>query len=483
VSDSVSGLIQMNYDNLNRLTQEVTPQGVVTYTYDVLGRRTSMSANGLPPVVYQYDVASRLTQVAQGSQVVELGYDVAGRRTSLTYPNGTTTSYFYDNTSHLSEILHQGPSGIIEDVLYTYDAAGNRISFSRTSPQADLPQPIQAAYNAANQTVQFNTDTLTYDTNGNLTSDGTTTYTWDARNRLTSMTGPSVNASFVYDGLGRRVNKTISGEETQYVYDGNDIVAEIQNGVISATYLRSLGMDKPFLRSSAVAEFYYTDALGSVMILSDQTGTMQTTYAYDPFGNATLTGASANPFQYTGRENDGTGLYYYRARYYSPAIRRFLSEDPLYSPLYNAKKCLGNYNPSVSRYIERDRGLSLLLSLRFGLYSIVLGFKPNPQQLHLYTYANDNPVNMVDPMGLLCGPQSPGCDRVWDFNPCATKCCNEHDDCYCRSMGWCDESSWYSIPGGPDYNWDCDVCNTVVANCLWDAATSGSNGRGSPPCQ
>jgi len=92
-----------------------------------------------------------LTQVAQGPNAVNLGYDNAGRRTSLTYPNGTSATYSYDNASRLSEILHQGPSGVIEDLLYTYDGAGNRIDFTRNNPQAELPQEVQAAYNAANQ--------------------------------------------------------------------------------------------------------------------------------------------------------------------------------------------------------------------------------------------------------------------------------------------------------------------------------------------
>jgi hypothetical protein len=58
----------------------------------------------------------------------------------LTYPNGNSAHYFYDNARRLSEIFHQGPNGTIEDLLYTYDAAGNRISFDITSPQADLPE-------------------------------------------------------------------------------------------------------------------------------------------------------------------------------------------------------------------------------------------------------------------------------------------------------------------------------------------------------
>ena len=73
-----------------------------------------------------------------------------------------------------------------------------------------------------------------------------------------------------------------------------------------------------------------TDALGSTLALVDSTGNLATQYTYDPFGNTVSSGqASTNPFQYTGRENDSTGLYYFRARYYSPSLQRFCNEDPL----------------------------------------------------------------------------------------------------------------------------------------------------------
>ena len=98
-----------------------------------------------------------------------------------------------------------------------------------------------------------------------------------------------------------------------------------------------------------------TDALGSVIALTDENGVVKTTYSYDPFGNTTISGeASDNPFQYTGRENDGTGLYYYRFRYYSPELQRFLNEDPI--------------------------GLA--------------------GGINLYSYVHSNPVNFVDPLGL-----------------------------------------------------------------------------------
>jgi YD repeat-containing protein len=155
---------------LDRLIQELTPQGTVEYQYGAIGRRTTMTVNGQTPVTYQYDSSSRLTQIAQGTQIVGLGYDAAGRRTSLSYPNGVSTSYVYDQSSRLLQIEHLNVSTqeLIEQLGYTYDAAGNRISFTRTNGTATLlPDAVQAAYDAANEQIQFDSPTpnLTYDAN------------------------------------------------------------------------------------------------------------------------------------------------------------------------------------------------------------------------------------------------------------------------------------------------------------------------------
>jgi len=377
-TDSTSGTIEFAYDNLDRLIKEITPQGVIEYAYDALGRRTTMTPNGQNPVTYDYDAASRLTEVAQGIQVVGIGYDVAGRRTSLTYPNGVITSYTYDAASRLLNILHQGAAAVIEDLTYTYDAAGNRISFTRSNGTAsDLPDAVQAAYDAANEQIQFGdplpaAPNLTYDANGNLTAqtdptDPTklTIYTWGARNRLVAISGPSLSARFSYDALGRRVSKMINVVTTEFHYDGNDIVQEIRGGAVGASYIRSLNIDEPFVRQTAGGnEHYHTDALGSTLNLSDGTGTATTTYQYEAFGRTSATGASSNAFQYTGRENDGTGLYYHRARYYSPNFQRFISED-----------------------LVEFRG----------------------EDVNFYAYVGNGPVNFTDPSGLDIPGRIVGC--------------------------------------------------------------------------
>src|SRR5262249_41685007 len=191
-----------------------------------------------------------------------------------------------------------------------------------------LPAAVtSASYDLANRltsrTTSGVTATPTWDANGNLTSDGVRSYTWDARDRLTAVSGV---ASFAYDAFGRRQMATRGGVTTSFLYDGWDVVQEQQGNAPSADVLIGLGIDERFARSGAT---FLTGALGSTMALASS-GAVQTNYGYDPYGVAQVTGAASdNPFQYTGRENDGTGLMQYRNRYYSPTWGRFVSEDTI----------------------------------------------------------------------------------------------------------------------------------------------------------
>jgi RHS repeat-associated protein len=187
-----------------------------------------------------------------------------------------------------------------------------------------------ATYDDANQIATFGGTSYTYDDNGNLTSDGTRAYTWNARDQLASLTGP-VNGSFAYDAVGRRRSKTIGGTTTQFLYDGLNPVQELASGTPTANLLTGLGLDEFFTRTDgAGVRNYLTDALGSSVALLDGSGTVQTEYTYEPFGATSVTGgATTSAHAFTGRENDETGLYYYRARYYHPTAQRFVSEDPL----------------------------------------------------------------------------------------------------------------------------------------------------------
>jgi RHS repeat-associated protein len=185
-------------------------------------------------------------------------------------------------------------------------------------------------YNADNEQSKFNGTSHSYDAVGQLTGDGINTYTWDARHHMTGISG-GATATFVYDAFGRRMSKTVSGTLTQFVYDRlNPVQEQNSSGGAIANLLTGLGIDQYFTRTaSSATSTLLPDALGSTIGLVGSGGTIATSYTYQPFG-ATTTGGSgnSNPYQFTGRENDGTGLYFDRARYYSPTFQRFIAQDP-----------------------------------------------------------------------------------------------------------------------------------------------------------
>jgi RHS repeat-associated protein len=329
-TDSVSGDILNTYDNLDRLTAQATTLGTISYEYDQLGRRRTMTTPGQPPVSYSYDAASRLVQIVQGPQVVDFQHDALGRRTKLALPNQVSTDYQYDAASRLTALIYRNALGPLGDLTYQYDASGNRVAVGGSFARTLLPDPVASSnYDAANRQLQFGNRTLTYDLNGNLVNDGPQAYTWNARNQLTAISGPTPGA-FVYDGLGRRGRKTINGAATEFLYDGNNPAQELVPG-ITTSLLTGLGIDEYFARTDLVGmRTFLTDALGSTVALADPAGAVETQYTYQAFGATTVTGApSTNPFGWTGRELDGTSLQFLRARYYSPTLHRFISEDPL----------------------------------------------------------------------------------------------------------------------------------------------------------
>ncbi len=363
LEDSVSGNISWGYDGLDDVTSAISPQGSVTYQYDAARRRTSMTAAAQATANYTYDNANRLQSIVQGSETVSLVYDAANRRKTLTLPNGVTVAYGFDNANELTGLTYTQSSGsTLGTLLYGYDNDGRRISKTGTFATDVLAMPTtqSSRFDLNNRRTTFNGQTLSYDADGNLISDGTNTYTWNARNQLTQISqGSTVEMSYAYDAMGRRISKaTQGGTPTQYLYDGANAVQETQGSSINAI-LTGLGVDERFARSDVTGRTYFlTDALNSTIALTDPTGAIREQYSYDPYGNVTpsdTTTGFTNPYQYTGRETDTPGLYYYRARYYSPMMGGFISEDPI-------------------------------------------GFGGG--QLSFYAYIGGNPLNYVDPLGM-----------------------------------------------------------------------------------
>jgi RHS repeat-associated protein len=143
---------------------------------------------------------------------------------------------------------------------------------------------------------------------------------------------PQVTCSgqnFYAYGFDSPTNLTDPSGLAALLFDGANAVQEISGSTPIANLING-GIDEIFTRADSTGVFTpLQDALGSTIALVNASGGLVTQYAYDPFGNTTFSGAtSSNAFQYTGRENEGNGLYFYRARYYSAVLGRFVNEDP-----------------------------------------------------------------------------------------------------------------------------------------------------------
>ncbi|GLQ45760.1 hypothetical protein GCM10007862_08110 [Dyella lipolytica] len=367
--DSISGTMSWSYDGLDRVTATTTPQGSISYTYDAAGRRTGMTPAAQAAATYTYDNANRLTAIAQGSETVQFGYDAANRRTLLTLPNGVTVNYGYDNANELTGMAYaQGNGTSLGNLAYAYDSDGrvNTKSGSLATDVAPTPTTQTPTLDLNDRETQFNGQAMTYDANGNLTNDGTNTYTWNARNQLTQISqGTNVQLAYSYDALGRRIAKTTQGGmPTQFLYDGANAVQETQGSVVNPILI-GLGIDERYARNDVTGRTYFlTDGLGSTTALTDSTGAIREQYSYDPYGNVTPSDTATgftNPYQYTGREADTADLYYYRARYYSPMMGGFISEDP--ASFFGGQLTFYGYAGGDPIMYRDPRGHELVLAL------------------------------------------------------------------------------------------------------------------------
>jgi RHS repeat-associated protein len=374
------------YDSVDRVTQRTlsfnaiggsgtnTPE-ITTYTWDNASR-LSAQATVFGPTGSQTEHRTEYT------------FDAANRLASRKSVLGSTGSpltqrYSFDAVDRLSRIQYLQAEGtaseqLLEQIDYSYDARGQRTAKTTLNNHGSgtAETAMQATYDAANRmqsiTLALSNGTgtgtgttsqtyaLGYDAEGNLTSKQNTAnpaertlYTWDAQNKLTqiSQSGAqgTVSAAFIYDSFGRRVQSSIQlgtspATTVQYLYEGAQALGEIRNQVLSHRLLTGLSLDETIARvalasngsgnaDAASSRSYLTDALNSVIAQHNaaSTGGIANSYGYSPYGQSTTVGpdATGNMNQYTSRENDATGLLYYRARYYDPVLKRFISSDPI----------------------------------------------------------------------------------------------------------------------------------------------------------
>jgi len=357
-----SGVTAYTYNPRKGLISLTNPFGeTTTYTRDKLSRVTRKDFSNSTYAEFTYDAANRLTSLVNktsgGSTISSFAYDYDNtyNRTSLTTLEGTHT-YSYDGMYQLLQANHPSSS----NEVYTYDSVHNRLTSSDHNDWT---------YDSNNRLLSYGNMSFSYDANGNMVTktdtvaSQVTNYQYDYENRLKRIDYPDGTYSeYHYDPFGNRIKKDVNGIVTNFVYDFTkrlpDMIAEYDgSGSIIASYTQGPDIDDVIsLRRDGNSWFYLKDGMGSVISLNDSVNTTGNTYQYDSFGNVIHeTGSVHNPYGYTGRVLDSeSGLLFYRARYYDPAIGRFIHADPI-------------------------------------------GFSGG---INFYAYVSNNPINKIDPWGL-----------------------------------------------------------------------------------
>lgn len=342
VDDSASGTFTFTYDAAGRLLKAVTPVGSVTFTRDKLGRMATRQVAGQAVESFTYDAASNLTAASMPQASVQMTYDVRNLRTVVTRSNGVNTSFVYDAAGRVSSKTTAKGATTLNTQTYAYDVLGRRSSISNSLAQ---PLGTQAApggtYDAANELTALGSTTYTNDANGNrLTAsntNGTTSYSWDARGRLASLTtADGRTISLVYDPAGNLIRYRVQGGGTDvtktFVLDGFANIA--YQGSTDTTQQFSMltgsGVDEYFaaVDSGGGPHYGVLGNLGSAIANTGAAGTIDGTASYEPFGQTTASN-TAYPIGYSGQIQVYPGLQYFRSRFYDPLAGRYLSEDTI----------------------------------------------------------------------------------------------------------------------------------------------------------
>lgn len=337
-----TGSVSRTINAVGQLKSESQPFGSASYNYDAGGRMSRLTwADGFF-VDYVYDNAGNVTQIRENGALSGLGllasyeYDNLGQRTKITRGNGTVTNYTFDPARRLASI-EQNLAGTANDHTIgsiTYNPAGQITGQARSNDgyawSAHYNVNRDYTVNGLNQMTAAGATGLGYDGRGNLITSGSSAYGYDKLNRMISAPGITMG----YDQLGRMNKYNSSGGTLRFAYAGSALIQETNGpgGAVLRRYVPGPGTDEPVVwyesATTADRRWLHADERGSVIAVSDGSGAMLAINRYDEYGIPQSGGAGR--FRYTGQAwLPELGMYYYKARMYSPSLGRFMQTDPI----------------------------------------------------------------------------------------------------------------------------------------------------------
>jgi RHS repeat-associated protein len=357
------------YDALGRLTSYTDGDGnVIGYEYDDVNRLSRLTYPGGKQVSYAYDLAGRLSTVTDwANRVTTYSYDAVGRMTQLLRPNGTKQTRSYDDAGQLLHLKEIGADGttLIYSGDFNYDLAG-QLSTEMLNPSVSPTVSFATqTFDGDNRLLTHNGAAVNFDANGNLLTVAAglmpSSYTYDARNRVAAAGG----LSYTYDAENHRIGLTDATGTTHFAINPNasldQVLVRTAPDGTKTYYVYGAGL--LLEETNSVVRYYHTDRRGDTVALTDGAGTVTDRVSYGVYGEiVSRMGSTNTPFLFNGRwgvQTDASGIYYQRARYYHPGLRRFLNQDML------------------------------------------LGSIEAPLGLNRFSYTNGNPVSSIDPFGLM----------------------------------------------------------------------------------
>ena len=403
------GVTKYFYDALNRLANITHPfLGSVGYSYDPQGQLNAIQYPNGSVVRYVYDSSSRLSYIIGSQGVVQYFYHSGSNTLSrIILPTGSTTDFTCDPSKRVTSVVHKRSNGqLIQAFYYDYDFKGNITKQTSEDPsrrkvtsyiydKIDRVVAVESAskfekfsydafgnrmskqtgegtvlyqYDDNNRLIQAGDVKFEYDENGNLikkiSSGKTSIYIYDSKENLIEYKDGKNIVKYCYDGVGRRISKTVNGKTIFYINhiltSSAQVLLEVdEEKKVQAEYVYGLGRVSGTIKEDFSC--YLADNIdGNICSLLDKNQTVRAAYEYNSFGSPQASFSSnLDRFLFGGEDYEAeTGLIYLRNRYYDPEIGRFISPDPIFGNIMD------------------------------------------PQALNPYIYANNNPVNFRDPLGL-----------------------------------------------------------------------------------